>query len=387
MSSQRRQAPGKIRVVYVVDNLSFRGGERTFLQLVSGLPRSRYETAVACSPGGVFVDRLHDLGVPVIDAEMRRRRRLDTVLSLARQLRRRRPHIVHTQGRGDPFGRLAARLARVPVVFSTTAMISSRYEVEESWRKALYRAIDLTTNRLVDRYIVVNRASVEALTDRHRIPASRVAVIPNGIEIDRYDPERPNRGAWRERLGVPAGATLIGGVGRLTWQKGFPDLIKALAALDDPDLYLVIAGDGPEWGDLRTLATGLDVSRRVIFAGFVDDIPGLLGDLDLFVLSSLREGHPMVLLEAMAMGLPVVATDIDGVGDTITEGVDGMLVPPSDVAALVESMRELMSSVDAASRLGRNARKKIEQEYTVDRMVRRTSVLYDEVLAEKGIEV
>jgi glycosyltransferase involved in cell wall biosynthesis len=378
---------GRTRIAYVVDNLSFRGGERTFLQLVSGLPRSRYEPAVACSPGGVFVERLHDLGVPVIAAEMRQRRRLDTVLALARELRRRRPHIVHTQGRGDPFGRLAARLARVPVVISTTAMISSRYDVEEVWRKALYRLIDWTTDRLVDQFIVVDRGSVDALTRRHRISPSRVAVIPNGIEIERFDPSRYERGAWRAKLGIPAGAALIGAVGRLTWQKGFDDLIKALAALDDPNLHLVIAGDGPDWGDLRTLANGLDVERRVNFAGFVEDVPGLLADLDLFVLSSRREGHPMVLLEAMATGLPVIATDVAGVGDTVVDGVDGRLVPPHDVPILAEAMRAVLGDRAAAARLGRNARKKIQQEYTVERMVRRTAVLYEELLAQKGLAV
>ncbi len=373
------------RIVYVVDNISFRGGERTFQQLVSGLPRSRYEVAVACSPGGVFVERLQDLGVPVIAADMRQRRRLDTVLGLARELRKRRPHIVHTQGRGDPFGRIAARLARVPAVVSTTAMISSRYEVSERWRKAMYRLVDFTTDRLVDRYIVVNRASVEPLTNRHGIQQSRIAVIPNGIEIDRYDPDRHRRRTWRGKLGIPEGAKLVGGVGRLTWQKGFDDLIKAFAAIDDPDLWLVIAGDGPDWGDLRTLATTLDVASRVVFAGFVDDIPSLLADLDLFVISSHREGHPMVLLEAMAMARPVVATDIAGADDTVTEGVDGRLVPPGDVPALAEAMTGLLRDREAAGRMGRNARKKIEREYTVERMVRRTAVLYEELLAEKGL--
>jgi glycosyltransferase involved in cell wall biosynthesis len=273
----------------------------------------------------------------------------------------------------------------VPAIVSTTAMISSRYEVDELWRKALYRLIDLATDRIVDRYIVVNRASVAALTDRHRIAPGRVAVIPNGIELERYDPGRQRAGVWRRRLGVPDEAILVGGVGRLTWQKGFPDLVKAVAALDDPNIWLVLAGDGPDWGDLRALAGGLNVTQRVLFPGFVEDVPGLLADLDLFVLSSHREGHPMVLLEAMAMGLPVVATDIPGVDDTITEGVDGRLVPVADVPALVEAVRVLARDRDAADRMGRNARRKIEREYTVERMVRRTGVLYEQLLAEKGV--
>ena len=130
-----------IRVVYVVDNLSFRGGERTFLQLVEGLDRGQYEPYVACSPGGVFVERLERLRIPVIPTDMRRRR-LDTIFFLARLLRRIKPQIVHTQGRGDPFGRLAARLAGVPAIVSTTAMIAGRYRVDELWRKALYAAAE-----------------------------------------------------------------------------------------------------------------------------------------------------------------------------------------------------------------------------------------------------
>jgi glycosyltransferase involved in cell wall biosynthesis len=378
---------GPTRIVYVVDNISFRGGERTFLQLAMGLARSRYELAVACSPGGVLVERLQDLGVPVIAAEMRKRRRLDTVLALTREFRRRRPHIVHTQGRGDPFGRLAARLARVPAVVSTTAMISTRYDVEERWRRILYRAIDFTTDRLVDRYIVVNRASVDALTDRHGVPRSRVVVIPNGIELERYDPVKARGSGWRERLGVPEEVTLIGGVGRLTAQKGFDDLIRAFAAIDRPDVWLVIAGDGPDWEELREMARMFDVSERVLIPGFVEDVPGLLAGLDLFVLSSRQEGHPMVMLEAMAMANPIVATDIPGVGDTITDGVEGRLVPPGDIAALANSITALIDDPDAAARLGRNARKMVEREYTVERMVRRTEVLYDGLLAEMGLRV
>jgi glycosyltransferase involved in cell wall biosynthesis len=375
------------RLVYVVDNIAYRGGERTFLQLAGGLPRTRYELAVACSPGGVFVERLHDLGVPVIAADMRKRRRLDTVLGLARELRRRRPHIVHTQGRGDPFGRLAARLARVPALVSTTAAIAGRYDVGERWRKAVYRLVDYTTDRLVDRYIVVNRASVEILAERHGVAPARIAVIPNGIEVDRYDPDHAARGLWRDRLGVPKDAILIGGLGRLTWEKGFPDLIKAFANLEGTDVRLVIAGDGPDWEELRALARSLDVSSRVLLPGFVDDVPSLLADLDVFVLSSYREGHPMSLLEAMAMGCPVVATDIAGVGDTVADGVDGRLVAAGDVEAMAQAVTALINDSDAARRLGRNARKKIGREYTVDRMVRRTAMLYEELLAEKGLPV
>lgn len=376
---------GPIRIIYVVDNISFRGGERTFLQLVSGLPRGRYDLAVACSPSGVFVERLHDLGVPVIAADMRNRARLDTVLRLAREFRRRRPHIVHTQGRGDPFGRLAAGLARVPAVVSTTAMIATRYEVDELWRKALYRCIDFTVDRFVDRFVVVNRDSVQVLIDRHGGQLDRIAVIPNGIELERYNPASVARGSWRAKLGIPDDGFVIGSLGRLTSQKGFADLIKSFANADRSDVWLVIAGDGPQWEELDAMIRTFGLQHRILLPGFVEDSPSFLADLDLFVLSSHSEGHPMVLLEAMAMGLPVVATDIAGVRDTITDGVDGRLVPVTDVPALTAAIKSILADRDAARRLGRKARKRIERDFTVERMVQRTEVLYDELLAQKGL--
>lgn len=375
-----------IRIVYVVDNLSFRGGERTFLQLVEGIDRSRFDVSVACTPGGVFVERLERLRVPVIPADMRRRR-LDTVFSLARILKRTRPHIVHTQGRGDTFGRLAARLAGVPAIVSTTAMIAGRYQVREWWRKLLYRIIDRVTDRLVDRYIVVNRASLEPLTGRHKIPPERIVVIPNGIELKRYDRSQQIRGAWRARFAIPAEATLVGALGRFTWQKGFADLLRAFATLRHADdVWLALGGDGPLREDLDTLARAPDIEGRCLLPGFIDDVPGFLADLDAFVLSSHIEGHPMVLLEAMAIGLPVIATDIPGVGDTVTDGVDGRLVPVGDVPALANALEELIKDEGLARRFGQNARKKIEREYTASQMIERTTLVYEEVLAQKGLD-
>ncbi len=376
----------QIRIVFVIDNVSFRGGERTFLQVIAGLDRARFEPAVACSPGGPFVEALGDIGVPVIPLDMRRKYRLDNVLRLAGELRRRRPHIVHTQGRGDPFGRLAGRLAGVPVIVSTTSMIAGRYLVKEMWRKALYRLIDLTTDRLVDQFIVVNGASVDVLTKRHRVPPSKVAVIPNGIELEAYDTSRTVRGAWRERLGVPDDAFLLGALGALTWQKGFPNLIKAFAAAE-LGAWLAIGGEGEGRGELVALARALDVEHRCLMPGFVDDVPGFLADIDLFVIPSLIEGHPVVLLEAMAMGRPILATDIPGIGDTITDGVDGRLVPSNDVPALMAALAALCLDREGTAQLGRNARRKVEREYNVERMVQRTVALYDELLIRKGVSL
>lgn len=365
-----------IRIFYVIDNLAFRGGERTTLQLAQRLDRRRFQLSVGCSPGGLFVDRLRELEVSFVPVEMRRNWRLDSVLTLARALEDRRPDIVHTQGRGDPFGRTAARLAGVPAVVSTVAAIAGRYQVDAIWRKALYRAIDRLTDPLVDRFIAVNPSSVAVLVERHRVARDRIAIIPNGIEIDRFDPDRSVRGDWRSRHGIPLDAHLIGGLGRLTWEKGFGDLIRAAAPRIERGSWLVIAGEGPNRARLQALAEELGIQERCRLVGFVEDVPAFLADLDLFVLSSRIEGHPMVLLEAMAMARPVIATAVPGATDTISDGVDGCLVPVGDVDALARAIEWMPRDPAHAAVLGRNARRTVTRTYTADRMVRRTAALY-----------
>ncbi|MEE9133561.1 MAG: glycosyltransferase [Gemmatimonadota bacterium] len=371
------------RVAFVVNNTSFGGDERTVLHLVSGLPRGSYEVAVACSLGGALVDRLHDMGVPVLAWAAGQRPRFSAPFSLAREFKRYRPDIVHGLGGGELLARIAARLARVPIIVSSGAALVGVGE-GFGWTRGQQRLLGRATAGFVERYVALNRASADALTDRYRVAPSRVVVIPNGIEIERFDPTQARRGVWRARFGVPDGAVLVGGIGRLSPEKGFRDLLRAFASEESDEVWLVIAGDGPDWEELQALVEVFGLKDRVLLPGFVKDVPELLADIDIFVLPSLVENHPLVLLEAMAMARPVVAADISGVGDTVDDGVDGRLVAAGDVPALAEAIRMFIREPAAARRCGRNARRKIEREYTVERMVRRTAVLYQELLSGKA---
>ena len=365
--------------MFVVDNTRFGGHERAVLQLVRGLPQSSYETAVACSPGGVFVDHLHDLGIPVIAAGAPDSGSLGAGFRLAREFRRFRPDIVHALGEGALSGRIAARLARAPVIVSGGDPLGD--DEKPSKHQTWNRVVEQATARFVDRFVVSNRAAVGELADRYRISPGRVAVIPGGVDIGRYDPSRPRTGAWRTQLGIPPGAIVVGGIGRLVPKKGFRELIRAFASIDKRDVWLVIGGDGPGWEELQGLVEAFDLKGRVRFPGFVDAVPELLADLDIFVLPSLEESHPTVLLEAMAMARPVVASDIAAVSDAITDGIEGKLTLAGDVPVLAEAIGAFLSDATAARRCGRNARRKVEQEYTVERMVRRSAVLYEELLS------
>ncbi len=373
-----------VKICYVVDNLAYRGGERTFLQLVRGLPREEFRMSVACSPGGYFVERLREEGVEVLEVDMRRNYRLDRVFPLARELRRIRPRIVHTQGRGDPFGRAAAFLARVPLTLSTVAMIHNRYVVPERWRKAMYRVIDGVTDPMVDHWIVVNQDSARALVDRHRVPRERISVIYNGIEPERFQVD-PGAGArLRGELGLPEEGLVLGGLGALTGQKGFDLLLEAFAAAGLDGASLVVGGEGEDRKALEEQARGLGLDGRFFLPGFMRDVASYLAALDVFVLSSRSEGHPMVLLEAMAAGRPVVAVDIPGVRETVEDGVSGILVPQGDPGALAEALSRVAGEPELREGLGRGAAQRIQEEFSVSSTVSSTRDLYRRLLDVGG---
>ena len=376
----------RTKVCYVIDNLSFRGGERVFAQLATGLDRSRYAVTVACSPGGAFVELLQASGIPVVPFNMRPQFNLLALVGLAHFLRRERPDIVHCQGRGDPYGRIAATLAGVPFVLSTTAMIHSRYWVANPLRKLTYHLIDRVTDPMVDHWLVLNQHAVDILCADHGVPGDRISIIPNGIEAERYALGLVARQKLRDELGLPADTPLVGGVGRLTWQKGFTHLIEAMPEIlaVHPETHLVLAGDGELGEDLQRQAADCGVAGRCHFLGFRDDVPGIMAALDIFVLPSLAEGMPMVLLEAMAAGVPVIATHIPGVVDLIENGVDGLLVPPQDAEVLSRAAGRLLADRRVAQQLAAMGRDKVRRRYGVRRMVEQTERLYESLISTRG---
>ncbi|MCG3209575.1 MAG: putative glycosyltransferase EpsD [Anaerolineae bacterium] len=373
----------KIRICYIIDNLSFRGGERTFAQLALGLDRRRYGVHVVCSPGGHFVDLLTAAHIPVYPVNLRHKWNLAAVLPIARYLKQQRIDLVHTQGRGDPFGRLAARLAGVPVIISTVAMITSRYWHAPLGRKLLYRAIDRLTNPLVKQWIVVNHESVTALVTEHHIPSQQIAVILNGIEVETYAPTAAARQTWRAAHGLGPAQLAVGAIGKLTWQKGFEHLLRAWPTVQRqvPQARLFIIGEGELESELKTLAAQLDIEPGCTFTGFEADISAALAGLDVVAMPSLVEGLPMVLLEAMAAGKPVVASKIAGSLEAVTDGHDGLLVEPAQPEPLAAALIRVLQTPHLAARLGQAAQQTARQRFTVERVVQENEALYRRLLS------
>ena len=381
----------RYNILFVIDNLTFGGGERVFSQVIRGLNKERFGVFVASSPGGKFEKKLTEVGMKIEPIDMTSRYNLGTISQLKRIIKTKDVQIVHSQGaRADFFARIAARIANAPITISSMAMLVEGYDVG-ILRKNLYVLIDRWTERWVDKFIVLSEALRQALIERHKIPEEKVVKIYNGIELDEYNPGLKE--ARSEKLEVRRGFRLendvpvIGAIGRLVWQKGFEYLIRAIPKVTEvfPETRFLIVGEGPLKDKLKVKGEKLKVADSIIFTGFRSDIKQILTSIDLLVMPSLLEGLPMALLEGMAMAKPIVATKIEGITEVLEDGKTGLLVPPKNTDALAGAIIQILNNKTKSNLLGQNARKMVEEKFSVEKMVEQIEWLYEGLLNEKRI--
>lgn len=379
----------KCKILYVIDNIEFGGGERVFSQVIRGLNKERFGVFVASNPGGTFEKKLTEVGIKIDPLDMTSRYNLGTISQLKKIIKTKDVQIVHSQGgRADFFARIAARIANVPIIISSVAMLVEGYDVS-ILRKGLYVLIDRWTERWVNKFIVLSEALRRALIERHKIPPEKIVRIYNGIELKEYNPDlkevRSKKLEVRRELGLKNDVPVIGAIGRLVWQKGFEYLIQAIPKVIEvfPETRFLIVGEGPLKDKLKVKSEKLKVKDNIIFTGFRSDIKEILASIDLLVMPSLLEGLPMVLLEGMAMAKPIVATRIDGVTEVLENGKMGLLVPAKNPHALAEAILKVLNNKTKADLLGQNARKMVEEKFSVEKMVEQIEWVYEKLLNEK----
>jgi len=361
-------------VLYLITDLDVGGAERVLLETVRRLDRSRFRpTVCSLAPPGAVASEFAQLGVPVFSLGMTGLRHLLGVRHLLRLLGRQRFDILHSHlFHANVLGRLAARWAGVPVVVSTIHVAEPR-----RW----HLLVDRWTAPLASQLVAVSAGVRAHVVERAHLPAERILVIHNGVDVSRFSLPR---GGFRSSAGIPPECTLITTVGRLDTQKGLPYLLESarLVTRGRPHVRFLVVGEGPHRRDLVRHRDRLGLKGRVWFLGFRPDVPQILADSDIFVLASLWEGMPIVLLEALAAGLPVAATDVPGVTEVIADGETGLVVPVKDVEALAGALCRLLDEPDLRRSLAQAGRRRAEDEFGWEKVVATTMALYERLLRE-----
>lgn len=290
-----------------------------------------------------------------------------TVLALARAIRRRRAALVHAF---DFYSNMvavpAARMARVPVIASQRDLGNLRSRS----RQRMHEAVLARATR-----VLVNSPAVAA-TLRHAVPSSKLVVVPNGVDLDRFARPSADRGtAERVRFGTLA---------NLRPEKGVADVVTAMGMVREryDNVRLAVHGSGPLHDEIERLVARLGLADIVELRGAAARPEVVLRELDVFVLASVSEACPNAVLEAMATGLPVVATRVGGIPFLVEDEVEGLLVPPRDPAGLAKALVRLVESPDRRATLGANARRRAEADFGIDVQVSRVERLWETTLAE-----
>ncbi|HEX5046237.1 MAG TPA: glycosyltransferase [Gammaproteobacteria bacterium] len=369
-----------MRIVHVETGRHLYGGGRQVLDLVAGLAAAGVDNVLVCTRGGELEAAARGArhavrGARVVGLPMRGELDFAFPARLRRVLRETSPDLVHVHSRrgADHGGAAATWLERVP------AVLTRRVDADEpaSWARLKYSAYI--------KVIALSRA-IESQLATHGVARERIARIPSAVDPARFRPDPEARARLAAAFDLAQGALVVGVVAQLIPRKGHRALLAELPELArlHPSLRVLCFGRGPLEPELRAEIAALGLEGRVLLAGFREDLPSLLPGLDVLAHPAEREGLGLALLEAASSGVPVVACAAGGVPDVVDDGRTGLLVPAGDGPGLRGALGRLLADPAERARLGGAARARVEQRFTVDRMVAAHRALYAAVLERRA---
>ncbi len=370
---------GLLSVLYFSNSLVRGGAEEHVLTLLRGLDRTAFRPYLVCTPEVAAALRpdLPD-DVKMIPLTLRKPAHLGAAFELARILRSRRIDVLHSHlFYGSLFASPIGWLCRVPLIIETP-------HVREHWRTGWFKSryvVDRLVGRCVDRYIAVSEANARYLVRDKGLPPKKVIVIRNGSDLGRFDPSARPPAGLRSGLGLDEHDPVLLVLARLEPQKGHRVLLDAMAAIlrEFPRARLICVGEGILRPALEEQAARLGLTESVRFVGYHANVGDWLALADLTVLPSFYEGLPLVVIESLAAGKPVVATAVDGTPEVVVDGETGLTVQPGDAKALARAICHLLGDPDERRRLGRAGRRWVEQEYSAEAQIASTENLYRQV--------
>jgi glycosyltransferase involved in cell wall biosynthesis len=372
----------RLRVLHVIDSLNLGGAQAVLINLIRHGDKSRFEFEAATMYGhGVYWDKLQELGVPVHSLSFDARVPL-YVPRLAWLFLTRQYDIVHTHLIGaNVVAKPLAAFCGVPIRINHDHC-NDKLADPRRW----VPAVDKLTNHFATHVIAVSESVREYAVKEEELPADKVSTIYNGIDLDIYRPRPEARDAARTRLEVPPDAFIVTGVGRLSTQKNFALFLEVAAAvlIRHPRAFFLIAGTGPQDQMLREQARRLGIESRVRFLGYVSAMAELYPASDMLLLTSLYEGLPITILEAMATGTVIVSSRLDGVQEILEDGLDSALAPSGDAAAFTARVCELIEQPALAAQYAHAALQKVRASYSAAAMTRAVEAIYSKYLDERA---
>lgn len=360
-----------VKVLHVLSDTNIGGAGRYLFNLISSQHDSCFETIVACPGGGELERQLRDKNIKVFTLEGGESSiNFRHISSLREIISREKVDIVHTHA--SFAGRVAGKLSGCKVVMTRHGLGSG----ENGLVKRI--AQRLTALLFTDRIIAISRAVKISLIESG-VPADMITIIYNGIDLSKFDAIEPS---LREELGLDSDVPIVGIVARLVPEKGYEYAISAFYHVLKayPSARMIIVGDGPLDESLRKMCVKLGIKDSVFFMGYRKRVENLVADFDVFVLPSVSEGLGLALLEAMALGKPVIGTEVGGIPEVIKHNVNGFLVTPGNDKYLTESIIEILSNKERAKTFGVKARNTVNRKFSSKTMIEKTEKVYMELL-------
>ncbi|ACX51280.1 glycosyl transferase group 1 [Ammonifex degensii KC4] len=370
-----------MKVLHVIGGGEFGGAEKHILTLFRAFDPREVQMEVVCLFPAPFAELAREAGMRVEVLPMASKFDLRVVRRLRQLLTKGGYDLLHTHGvRANFLGRLAAWPWPGPVVTTVHSRLAQDYP--HWWDRKINLLIEKWTSSRTDHFIAVSRFLAESLV-QEGIARDKITVVYNGIELPL--PSSSSGKSFRATWGVPPDVPLVATVGRLHPVKGHRYFLEAAAEVrrELPEARFAVIGTGPERRELEELAYRLGIEDSVIFTGFLPEVTSCYPEFDLLVLASLMEGFGLVVLEALALGTPVVATRVGGVPEVVREGETGLLVPPADAQALARAIIWMLEHRDRAQEMAARGKEMVAREFSSTRMAKDTLEVYRRVLRER----
>jgi glycosyltransferase involved in cell wall biosynthesis len=370
-------------IIWMIDSLGPGGAEQLMPTILKNLQQAGFNIRVCAlqiRAGNPIASELQRLGLPVDLIPIRNLRQPLNFIHILRYLRLHRPQLLHTQLEfADILGTLAAKILGIPSV-STVHTLDVFPEKKSAWGRMKLRWFLL--GRFCDRVIAVSEKTRRHYLQAGGLPHDKVITLYNGVDISRFNKmDETQTVKLRKELQLPLSSQIIMTVAVLREPKGIQFMIRALPAILEqcPDVHYLIVGDGVHRAALSDLVAGLAIKDHVTFAGHRTDIPDLLACCDIFVLPTLKDALPTVLIEALAAGKPIIASNVGGVPEIIEDEVNGLLVAPGEPSKLVEACLRLLKDNELSRQIILAGSETLRQRFNIDTQIEQLSRMYEEL--------